>query len=267
MSAGAALPRTTLVRRFDTVRLIPSRFAPREDSVLAGIAADDAHLADLFDLDNATNERLRAERGLSPGIGVDELVFGVPNWRIVNAAFVHARPEGSRFNGPDRGAWYCAFEIETALAEIGFHKTVEYEEIGRFDDSVTYEAFLADFTHEFHDLRDDPRFARCLDPASYVASQRLAERLLERGSIGIVYPSVRRAGGTNLACFRPAVVGNVRRGEAWRFTWSGSREPVIEREHERGGEREREQERERGREGLAAARRTARRSSPQGPGR
>src|SRR5690606_10355424 len=162
-----------------------------------------------------------------PGIGVDELVFGVPNYRIVNAAFVHARPEGSRFNGPDRGAWYCAFEIETALAEVAFHKTVEYEEIGRFEDSVTYEAFLADFSHEFHDLRGDPRFVRCLDPRSYVASQRLAERLLERGAIGMVYPSVRRPEGTNLACFRPAVVGNVRRGEGWRLTWNGTRQPTI----------------------------------------
>ncbi|MCO5100196.1 MAG: RES family NAD+ phosphorylase [Burkholderiaceae bacterium] len=223
----AALPRATLVRRFDTIRLIPSRFAQREDSVLSAIAADDAQLADLFELDNATNERLRAEQGLAPGIGVEELVFGVPNYRIVNAAFVHARPDGSRFNGPDRGAWYCAFELETALAEIAFHKTVEYAEIGRFDDSVAYEAFLADFSHEFHDLRADPRFADCLDPASYVASQRLAERLLARGSIGVVYPSVRRAGGTNLACFRPAVVGNVRRGRAWQFRWTGTPQPVI----------------------------------------
>lgn len=225
-----AAPRTTLVRQFDTVRLIPSRFALREDSVLAVIAEDDADLADLFELDNATNERLRAEQGLAPGIGVEELVFGVPNYRIVNAAFVHARPQGSRFNGPDRGAWYCSFEIETALAEVAFHKTVEYEEIGRFDDSVTYEAFLADFSQAFCDLRGDPRFERCLDPDSYVASQRLAERLLERGAIGVVYPSVRRPQGTNLACFRPAVVGNVRRGEGWRLSWEGSREPTITRE-------------------------------------
>ncbi len=79
---SSALPRTTLVRRYDTIRLLPSRFAPREDSVLAELADDDAHLADLFELDNATNERLRAEHALAPGIGVDELVFGVPNYRI-----------------------------------------------------------------------------------------------------------------------------------------------------------------------------------------
>jgi len=227
---SAALPKTTLLRQFDTCRLIPSRFAPEEDSVLAGLADSAAHLADLFDLDNATNERLRGERGLLPGIGMDELVFGVPNFRIVNAAFCYARPEGARFNGPDRGAWYCAFEVETALAEVAFHKTVEYQEIERFDDSVTYETMLADFTQAFHDLRAEARFAACLDPARYIASQRLAARLLEAGSVGVIYPSVRRAKGTNLACFRPAVVGNVRRGEAWRLTWRGSPTPRIERE-------------------------------------
>lgn len=225
---SSALPRTALVREFDTLRLIPSRFAAREDSVLADLAEDQAMLGDLFDLDNATNERLRGERGLLPGIGMDELVFGVPNFRIINAAFTYARPEGGRFNGPDRGAWYCSLEIETALAEVSFHKTVEYQEIGRFDDTVTYEALLADFTSEFHDLRGDARFARCFDPRSYVASQRLAERLLDANSVGVIYPSVRRKAGTNLACFRPAIVGNVRRGDTWRFTWTGTQTPRIE---------------------------------------
>jgi RES domain-containing protein len=221
------LPRTTLLRQFDTCRAIPSRFAARNDSVLAGIAEDDAHLADLFELDNATNERLRGERGLLPGIGIDELVFGVPNASLVNAAFTYAHPQGSRFNGPDRGAWYCSFEVETALAEVTFHKSVEYQEIGRFNDSVTYETLLADFTNEFHDVRRDPRFASCLDRVSYIASQQLASRLIDRGSVGVIYPSVRRTRGTNLACFRPAVVANVRRGDAYRLTWSGVPLPQI----------------------------------------
>ena len=225
---SAALPRTALVRQFDTFRLLPTRFAAREDSVLTGLAEDDAHLRDLFDLDNATNERLRAERGLAPGIGVGELVFGVPNASLVNAAYTYAHPQGSRFNGPERGAWYCSYEVETALEEVAFHKSIEYQEIARFDDSVTYETLLADFTGVFHDIRDDARFARCLAPTSYVASQRLAERLLEKGSLGVIYPSVRREGGTNLACFRPAVVGNVRRGATYRLTWAGEPRPSVE---------------------------------------
>jgi RES domain-containing protein len=221
-------PGLTQLRQFDTVRLIPSRFADAEDSVLAPLAENDAVLRDLFDLDNATNDRLRGESGLLPGIGVDELVFGVPNFRMINAAYTYARPEGSRFNDGERGTWYCAFELDTALAEVSFHKTVEYQEIGRFDDSVSYQALLADFTSVFHDLRGSTEWADCLDPASYVASQRLAGLLLEAGSMGIIYPSVRHPDGTNLACFRPALVGNVRKGQRYRLTWAGSPHPTVE---------------------------------------
>ena len=224
----APVPKLTSLRQFDTCRLIPSRFADLEESVLAPLAEDDASLRDLFELDNATNERLRGETGLLPGIGVDELVFGVPQFRIINAAYTYARPEGSRFNDGERGAWYCAFEPETALAEVCFHKAVEYQEINRFDDSVSYQTLLADFNGGFHDIRGMRGFAKCLAPQSYIASQRLAAELLEAGSLGIIYPSVRRPEGTNLACFRPALVGNVRKGSAYRLTWAGSPVPTVE---------------------------------------
>jgi len=222
------LPPQRLLRQFDTCRLIPSRFVDVEDSVLAPLAESDAELRDLFELDNATNSRLQAEHGGAPGIGIDELIFRVPNYRMVNAAFTYARPEGSRFNDGERGAWYCAFETETALAEITFHKTVEYAEIGYFNDSVSYQAMLADFTAVFHDIRGVPEFAPCLAPDSYIESQKLAARLLGEGSTGIIYPSVRRAGGTNLACFRPALVGNVRKGAAYQLTWEGKPTPRVE---------------------------------------
>jgi RES domain-containing protein len=221
-------PQLTLLRQFDTVRLIPSRFADAEDSVLAPLAENDAVLRDLFDLDNATNDRLRGESGQLPGIGMDELVFGVPNFRMINAAYTYARPEGSRFNDGERGAWYCAFELATALAEVSFHKTVEYQEIKRFDDSVSYQTLLADFTAAFHDLRGNEAYEDCLAANSYIASQRLAAELLESGSMGIIYPSVRHSEGTNLACFRPALVGNVRKGQAYRLTWAGSPTPSVE---------------------------------------
>lgn len=223
----ALVPKLSPLRQFDTCRLIPSRFADVEDSVLCPLADTTDILHDLFDLDNATNERLRGEYGGLPGIGVDELVFGVPHFRIINAAYTYARPEGSRFNDGERGAWYCAFDADTALAEIIFHKTVEYQEIDRFDDSVTYQTLLADFTSTFHDLRGGNGFARYLDPSSYVASQQLANQLLEAGSMGIIFPSVRREGGTNLVCFRPALVGNVRKGAAYRLTWEGTPTPVV----------------------------------------
>lgn len=227
------LPPTALVRRRDLHRLIASKYRPGGESVLALIADDDRHLADLFDLDHATNARLLAEHDLLPGITVRELVFGVPHYRVVNAAFTHAHPLGGRFNGPLRGAWYAAFAFATSVAEVAFHKAVALAEVGRFVDSVTYDDYLSDVGGFLHDVRapggrgGDPAFAACLAPDSYVASQALAERLLADGSLGVVYPSVRHAGGTCVACFRPALVANVRRDRTYRFTWDGGPVPEV----------------------------------------
>ena len=219
------LPAVSILRRYDTHRLVPSK---RGDSVLVRIADDDRHLQDLFDLDQATNDRLLAEHGSFPGIGPHELVFGVPYAAIVNAAFCHPHPLGGRFNGPDRGAWYAGFELETAEAEVAFNKSVELAEINQWDESVTYDDYLADFSAPFHDIRRDPAFANSLAADSYVASQELAETLLDAGSSGLVYPSVRRAGGTCLACFRPPLVMHVRRETTWRFTWTGTEMPIVD---------------------------------------
>ena len=116
------LPPVTAIDQRDTHRLVPSRYSPRGESVLVRIAdpGDDAHLAAIFELDSATNDRLLAERGLLPGIGPAELVFAVPLASVINAAFCHAHPLGSRFAGADRGAWYTGFAVETAHAEVAF---------------------------------------------------------------------------------------------------------------------------------------------------
>jgi hypothetical protein len=222
-----AHPPVRLVRQFDTHRLIPSRHLPHGDSVLVEIADNDEHLAAIFELDAATNDRLLAEHQRLPGIGLEELVFGVPHASVINASFCHAHPLGARFSGPDRGAWYAAFEIATSQAEVGFHKSVQLAEIGRFEETVTYDDYLADFSASFHDIRRARGFRACLDPDSYIESQALAEELLHAGSLGVVYPSVRHEGGTCIACFRPALVANVRRARTYRFTWNGEPEPTV----------------------------------------
>lgn len=217
------LPPLTLVRQFDTHRLVPSRHLPTGESVLVRIADDDEHLRAIFELDAATNDRLLAEHQRFPGIGLEELVFGVPFAHVVNAAFCHPHPLGARFSSPERGAWYAAFALGTAQAEVAFHKGVELAETGWTDEeSVTYDDYLADLSAQFHDLRRGRGFRSALDPGSYVASQALAERLLEANALGVVYPSVRDTTGTCVACFRPALVANVRRDATYRFVWKGA---------------------------------------------
>jgi RES domain len=224
------LPPVRPVDARDTHRLIPSRYSPTGESVLVRIAHDDADLAAIFELDSATNDRLAAEGGLLPGIGPDELVAGVPLASVINAAFCHAHPYGSRFSGPLRGAWYAGLELETAQAEVAFHKAVELAEIGWPDESVTYDEYLADVSGELHDVRHTRGFAACLSLTSYAASQALGQALLDAGALALLYPSVRRTGGTSLVCFRPALVARVRRGTTWRFIWRDGQGPVIEPE-------------------------------------
>jgi RES domain len=222
-----SLPETRLLRQDDTHRLIPKTYSDEPYGPLRTIAENSEHLAAIAELDRATDKHVFAENNMLPGISVAELVFGIPHARIVNAAFTHATPLGGRFNSPDRGAWYAGFEIETSQAEIAFHRTVHLAEVGVFEDEVRYVDYLADFRGQFHELRNDARFAACLSPESYVASQGLADQLLKADSLGVVYPSVRYSAGTCLACFRPAAVTHVRTGGQYQFSWTGQLQPAI----------------------------------------
>ncbi len=211
MSAAAAKD----FRLNDTHRLIPSKYS-ESGTVLSRLSTKDSELRELMELDSATNDRLKGEEGLLPGISVHELVYGVRYAHIVNAAFTHASPEGGRFNDSTRGAWYAALERETSLTEVAFHKLNQLAEVDWQQEEVsTYDEFLADFTTEFQDLRIvKPVYRKYLRPgplpACYLEPQQFAAALLEARSNGILYPSVRRQGGTCLVCFRPALVYNVR---------------------------------------------------------
>jgi hypothetical protein len=227
-----SLPPLAQIRRFDTHRLIPAKYSANLESVLTRVADNDEHLQHIFELDNATNARLEAEENLRPGITQRELVFNVPHYRIINAAFTHPNPLGARFSTSDRGAWYAGFELATSKAEIIFHKSVEFAEVNwREREELQYDEYLADFTGSFHDLRpvteNTDQFAACLDPDSYIESQKLTVKLLEHGSLGIIYPSVRRPGGTCIACFQPSVVANVRKGNRFKLTWTPTRATLV----------------------------------------
>ena len=115
-------PKVSTIRQDATHRLIPARHD--DQSVLQRLTETDEELQKLFELDGATNDRLLGEANLLSGISVHELLFGIPYAHIVNAAFCHPHPFGSRFNGSDRGAWYAATELATARAEVTDRKSV-----------------------------------------------------------------------------------------------------------------------------------------------
>ncbi|MDL2403046.1 RES family NAD+ phosphorylase [Rhizobium mayense] len=163
-----------------------------------------------------------------------ELVFGRPGHTFINAAFTYTRPGGNRFNDDERGAWYCAFQAKTALAEVSFHLTRELEAINRFENVTDYAELIADFVGQFHDLRGadfatDPSLSS--EPrVAYPAGQALARLLRkEKDSPGLIYPSARLIGGTCLVAFHPSLVQNLRQGAIWRLEWQGTPRPEITR--------------------------------------
>lgn len=85
----------------NTHRLIPSRYSP-EETVLGQLSDQEQEIQALIELDGATNARLLGEEGLLPDISVHELLYGVAYTEVVNAAFTHTIPSGSRFNSSRR---------------------------------------------------------------------------------------------------------------------------------------------------------------------
>jgi hypothetical protein len=224
------LPPTVELAQQNTVRLIPT--GRLREPVLLPLATNHEALEHLAGLESVTNGRLKAQESGLPDLDPRELVFGRAGYTFINAAFTHTRPRGNRFNDEDRGAWYCAFDLETSIREVSYHLTRELEAIGRFENATDYAELIADFYGAFHDLRAVDRTkeqALHSDPSvAYPAGQALAKQLrAEAVCNGIVYPSARWDNGTCLVAFRPDLVQNMRQGGIWRLEWQGSPTPSV----------------------------------------
>lgn len=216
-----AFPR--LVRLVTTARL--------RGSVLLALVEQD-ELDALAEIEGATSQRLIAETRGTPGLASNELIYGVSHPAFINAAFANSKPlELNRFNGPDRGAWYAAFDVETSLEEVKFHMTEFLARTGDFNAAVEYAELFASFAGEFVDLRDSPDHpALSLNTAGgYAAGNALANAVKTAGVNGIIYPSVRHEGGTCLVALFPHAVQSVAQGDVWRLTWEGEQAPNVER--------------------------------------
>ena len=219
------VPPVARVRWTRVCRLIPTRY-PSVGLFDRVASADD--LEAVLELEAWTNDRISNELGLLHIIPRDEWVTGRPMASVVMAAFCHPSPAGGRFSDNRRGAWYAGRTLATALAESVFHRTAELEEIGHFDTRLQLRLYHADFSAQFHDVRGTSRpYAELYRPDSYARSQPFGRALLDSGSNGIVYRSVRHEGGECIACFRPALVQNVRVAAHYEFRWEGTRQPRV----------------------------------------
>ena len=219
MTARAPTPPVTEVDWAECHRLIPSRFPPV--SVFERVASADQFDA-VYAVEMLTNPRLRQEAGEIDLVEPDERVVGAGSTPVM-AAFCHLNPEGSRFSDGTWGVYYAAARLDTAVAEVAYHR-------GRFlaathEDAIDIDmrAYTAAVAKPLHDVRG-PRWHGVHAPDDYLPSQALAARLRAMKSWGLVYRSVRDPGGECIAALRPrAITLPVRQSSHITLRWNGSR--------------------------------------------
>jgi hypothetical protein len=209
----------------DTIRLTPSVWdEPVLDDACSG---NSALLAAADELGDATDPRISAESGIGSRLGLPAGFLLPVNDRlhshIVNGAFIHPS-DTSRFSTRNRGAWYASDHLDGARAEVEHHRRQMFSEMdpvgtsAYFPLTVGYSAWASDITAQLHVI--DSSHRDVLDPNSVIASRALASELISLGSLGVHYPSVRAAGHSNVACFQPSIVQNVRLHEQFVVEWN-----------------------------------------------
>jgi RES domain-containing protein len=182
-------------------------------------------------LESLTNDRVSETLTRLGRLNRSEWLTGQAGATLIMAAFCHPAPGGGRFNNEALGAWYCAIEIETAIAETVYHhsKRLAHSASG-FRHVIQMRELISEVDAELYDVRSlrgsDPDL---YDPESYAASQPFGEALRNAGANGIVYISVRRPSGTNLVIYRPSLLPPVLQGDHFDYRWTGSPAPTVVR--------------------------------------
>ncbi len=206
------------VRWAPSYRLVPSRFPPVG---LFDRVARPQDLEFVLAAEALTNDRLRDEAGDLRLVAAEERVSG-PGTTPIMAAFTHVNREGSRFSDGTYGVYYAARDMDTAIAETAFHRERFLARTAEPPGEIDMRSYLADLRAELVDLRGyGRRKPDLMHPGSYAASKLFARKQREEGAGGIVYDSVRRAGGSCVAVFRPKLVTACRQGPHICYVWDG----------------------------------------------
>lgn len=222
---GVGVP-TTRVEWEGAVRIIRSIYPPID---LFEDIADPADWPLLISAEQKTNPRIMASVGNIDLIPPERRVGGVGASYLM-ASFTHVsvdRP--SRFSTGHYGVLYIARNYETALFEtIHHHARFMARTAEAAGWTSQFREIVLKVDAELHDLRtDDATAGPCLDPDHYGAAQHFAASLLGSGSDGIVYPSVRQAGGECVALFYPDCASNPVQGRHLDYHWDGKRVDLV----------------------------------------
>jgi hypothetical protein len=221
VSAAAERRRTVRTVWRPSHRLVPSRFPPVG---LFDRVADSNDLQAVFAIEALTNDRLRDEAGDIALVPPHERISG-PGTTPIMAAFTHRNPEGSRFSDGTFGVYYCTRELDTALAEVRHHREAFLRRTREAPMRLEMRLYLADLDARLVDVRRQPEYHL---PDDYAPGQKLGHALRLEGRDGVLYRSVRHAGGTCAAVLRPRVLQRCRQSRHYAFHYDGTRIVAID---------------------------------------
>jgi len=212
--------------RETTHRLIASRYPPV--GVFDDLTADKEELAMAYLLESVTNDRVAILARRLPLLPESEIVQGVGATMIM-AAFLHADEIGGRFTDGRLGAWYAALEVETAIAETVHHSTRRLRlSDGGFPSNIQMRQLVANIDCSLIDIRGQQEaHAELYEADDYSKSRAFGIGLRwppsGSGENGVVYDSVRRAGGTNVCVYRPSLIQlPVTQADHYEYRWDAS---------------------------------------------
>lgn len=198
-------------------RIVPSRFPPR--GVFDRVAAPE-DLEALFAIESLTNARLRQELGQLDLVPRERRVSG-PGTQPIMAAFTHLNPDGSRFSDGTYGVFYAARALDTAVAETMHHRAKFMAATNEPAMKLEMRCYRTAVDGRLHDLRRG--WSAMLQPDDYATPQALARELRAAGSDGVVYPSVRHAGGECVGLFFPDLLKPCVQAQHLIYSWDGRR--------------------------------------------
>jgi hypothetical protein len=217
----SVLPPEKRIRWTRAYRIVPSRFPP------IGVydrVADPADLEALYEIEALTNPRLREELGSLRMLPKERRISGAGTTPIM-AAFTHLNPDGSRFSDGSWGVFYAAHRVATAVEETVYHRERFLRATREAPLDVEMRCYRTAINGRLHDLRGG--WASAHDPDHYAASQALARELRSSGSNGLVYDSVRDAGGECAALFYPDLAAPCVQAQHLIYRWDGERIAAV----------------------------------------
>lgn len=221
MSGPATLP-CARVEWDGAVRIIRSLYPPID---LFEDIADPADWPLLLSAEQKTNPRLMENIGALDLVPPDRRVGG-PGATWLMAPFTHVSPDRpGRFSDGRHGVLYAGNCFEVALSEtIHHHQLFMARTREPAGWTSQFREIVMDVRADLHDLRAGagPCTAE-LDPGDHGPGQRLGAALRAAGADGVVYPSVRQAGGECVALFYPDLAAHPRQGRHLDYHWDGRR--------------------------------------------